>query len=100
MSVLGAGAKSTFNPNGKGPTDVIAYPNINQVFGSTAAKTAISNMQGNVSAWAASQAGSGLSKEALEQIFKIQADIIGTKNAPVAELFFNSGYPECVSPSS
>ncbi|OSD05574.1 GMC oxidoreductase [Trametes coccinea BRFM310] len=89
------GAKGNgFNPGGRGPTDAIAFPNIYQVFGSQAA-SAVRTIQSSLSSWAQSQAASGaLSADALNTIFGIQADLIINKNAPVVELFFDSGFPD------
>jgi hypothetical protein len=92
MSTLGARGNG-FNQGGRGPTDTIAYPNLYQVLGSTANATA-TRIRSSLDSWAASQAGSGLSAAALQQIFQVQADLIIDKNAPVMELFFDIGYPE------
>jgi hypothetical protein len=81
-----------FNPSGSGPSDAIAYPNIYQLFGS-AASTKVAQIQGNLSAWASSQAGSALSAAALQQIYQIQANLIINNNAPVVELFYDTGFP-------
>ncbi|KAJ6480268.1 hypothetical protein C8R45DRAFT_905815 [Mycena sanguinolenta] len=95
MNSLGANAVSSFNPDGQGPSDAIAYPNIYQLFGSQAS-TKVAQIQGNLSTWAASQASSALSASALEQIFKVQADLIINSNAPVVELFFDTGFPNAL----
>ncbi|KAJ7732667.1 hypothetical protein B0H16DRAFT_1381392 [Mycena metata] len=92
MNSLGAGGNG-FNYGGQGPSDAIAYPNIYQLFGS-AASTKVSQIQGNLSAWATSQAGSALSAAALEQIYQVQANLIINNNAPVVELFYDSGFPD------
>ncbi|KAK0217272.1 glucose oxidase [Armillaria fumosa] len=86
------GADGNFDYGGRGPSDAIAYPNIYQVFGDGAAAS-ISKIQSNLSSWASSQANSALSADALEQIYNIQADLIINQNAPIVELFFDSGYP-------
>ncbi|KAF7378064.1 Glucose oxidase [Mycena sanguinolenta] len=80
---------------GTGPSDAIAYPNIYQLFGSQAS-TKVAQIQGNLSTWAASQASSALSASALEQIFQVQADLIINSNAPVVELFFDTGFPNAL----
>jgi hypothetical protein len=79
MNSLGANAVSSFNKNGDGPSNAIAYPNIYQLFGSQAS-TKVAQIQGNLSAWATSQAASALSADALHQIFQVQADLIINKN--------------------
>lgn len=90
MNSLGAGGN--FDDGGRGPSDAIAYPNIYQVFGDEAAAS-VSKIQSNLSSWASSQASSALSADALEQIYSIQADLIINHNAPIVELFFDTGYP-------
>ncbi|KAJ7138960.1 hypothetical protein C8R46DRAFT_1361513 [Mycena filopes] len=90
-NALGAGGNG-FDYGGRGPSDAIAYPNIYQLFGS-AASAKVSQIQGNLSAWATSQAGSALSAAALEEIYQVQANLIINNNAPVVELFFDSGFP-------
>ncbi|KAM5530720.1 hypothetical protein V8D89_015613 [Ganoderma adspersum] len=92
MNSLGARGNG-FNKGGRGPTDAIAYPNIYQVFGSKAAAS-VQKIQSSVSAWAQSQAHNALSSSALQTIFNIQAGLIINNKAPVAELFFDSGYPD------
>ncbi|KAJ7111152.1 alcohol oxidase [Mycena crocata] len=92
MNSLGANGNG-FDKGGRGPSDAIAYPNIYQLFGSQAAAK-VSQIQGNISAWASSQAGSALSASALQQIYQVQADLIINKNAPVVELFYDSGFPD------
>jgi choline dehydrogenase len=92
MSTLGASGNG-FDQGGRGPSDAIAYPNIYQTLGSNANAT-VNKIKSSIASWAASQAASGLSTDALQQIFQIQADLIINNNAPVMELFFNVGYPE------
>ncbi|QRW07468.1 GMC oxidoreductase [Ceratobasidium sp. AG-Ba] len=62
------------------------------VFGSQGAAMA-SQIQGNVSTWAKAQAANGANAAALQKIFQIQADLITKNNAPVVELFYDTGYP-------
>ena len=81
MSVLGARGNG-FDVGGRGPSDVIAYPNLHELFGSKGDATA-AHIQSSIASWATSQAGSGLSAEALQQIFQVQADLI-TNNKGVS----------------
>ncbi|KAB5588733.1 Glucose oxidase [Ceratobasidium theobromae] len=93
MSSVGAKGNG-FSKGGKGPSDVIAFPNLYQVFGSQGTNVSL-QIQSKVSKWAQSQAANGGSAAALGKIFQIQADLI-TKNmgkSPVVELFYNTGYP-------
>jgi hypothetical protein len=78
MNSLGANGNG-FDRGGDGPSDAIAYPNIYQLFG-TQASTKVSQIQGNLSAWATSQAASALSASALQQIYQVQADLIINQN--------------------
>ncbi|KAJ7485944.1 alcohol oxidase [Mycena latifolia] len=90
-NALGANGNG-FDTGGSGPSDAIAFPNIYQLFGSQAS-TKVSQIQGNLSTWATSQAGSALSADALQQIYQVQADLIINNNAPVVELFYDTGFP-------
>jgi len=92
MNSLGAHGNG-FNPGGRGPSDAIAFPNLYQVFGSQA-NSMVQKISSSISSWAASQAGSALSAAALEQIYQVQANLIINNNAPVAELFFDTGFPD------
>ena len=78
MNSLGAHGNG-FDKGGNGPSGVIAYPNLNQVFGSSAAAVA-QNITNSLNEWAVSQASSALSAEALETIYKVQADQIINHN--------------------
>ncbi|KAJ7674066.1 hypothetical protein DFH06DRAFT_1319178 [Mycena polygramma] len=91
-NALGAGGNG-FDTAGRGPSDAIAYPNIYQLF-DTQASTKVAQIQGNLTAWATSQAGSALSAAALQQIYQVQANLIINNNAPVAELFYDTGFPD------
>ncbi|KAJ6555178.1 hypothetical protein DFH09DRAFT_1365857 [Mycena vulgaris] len=91
-NALGANGNG-FGTGGSGPSDAIAFPNIYQLFGSQASAK-VSQIQGNLSTWATSQAGSALSAAALQQIYQVQADLIINKNAPVVELFYDTGFPD------
>jgi len=78
MSNLGAGGNG-FDVGGRGPSDAIAFPNLYQIFGSQGNATA-ARIQSSIATWAASQAGSALSAEALQQIFQVQANLITNNN--------------------
>ncbi|KAJ6483613.1 hypothetical protein C8R47DRAFT_1186392 [Mycena vitilis] len=91
-NALGAGGNG-FDTAGRGPSDAIAYPNIYQLFG-TQASTKVAQIQGNLTAWATSQADSALSAVALQQLYQVQANLIINNNAPVAELFYDTGFPD------
>ncbi|KAK0217299.1 alcohol oxidase [Armillaria fumosa] len=93
QTINSLGAAGDFDRGGDGPSDAIAYPNIYQVFGEKANES-VRKIQSNLSSWARNQANSALSAEALEQIYNIQADLIINKNAPIAEIFFDTGYPD------
>lgn len=77
MTSLGAGGNG-FDWGGQGPSDVIAYPNINELYGSEA-QGAIDDMNANYATWAQQQAPHGASAAALTTIFGIQKDLIVNK---------------------
>ncbi|KAJ3927900.1 MAG: glucose oxidase [Lentinula lateritia] len=91
MNSLGAGGN--FDYGGEGPSDCIAYPNIHQVFGCGCGSVERYSSVG--SNWAASQSASADSQAALEKIYEVQAGLILNGNAPIVELFYDTGYPEC-----
>ncbi|KAG5642129.1 hypothetical protein DXG03_003579 [Asterophora parasitica] len=94
QTLSGLGARGNgFNVGGRGPSNTIAFPNLYEVFGDQANAVA-SRIRANIATWAASQAGSGLNAAALEQIYKVQADLIINTNAPVSEIFYDTGYPD------
>ncbi|KAF5346398.1 hypothetical protein D9758_012758 [Tetrapyrgos nigripes] len=93
MNSLGAGGN--FDWGGKGPSNAIAYPSIYEVFGNKASD-AVSKIQSNLTTWAKSQAGSALSAKALEKIYNIQAGLIIDDNAPIVELFYDTGFPKAI----
>jgi choline dehydrogenase-like flavoprotein len=66
---------SGYNKGGEGPSDVIAYPNIYELFGSEAVDV-VEAIKQNISAWAEQQAENALNKEALLKIYKHQANMI------------------------
>ncbi|KAK7050037.1 hypothetical protein VNI00_005469 [Paramarasmius palmivorus] len=94
MNSIGASGNG-FDFGGRGPSDAIAYPNIYQLFGGKA-NDSVNKIKNNLSNWASSQASSALSVEALEQIYQVQSGLIIDHNAPVVELFYDSGFPEYV----
>ena len=77
MTSLGAGGNG-FDWGGQGPSDVIAYPNINELYGS-GAQDAINDINANYANWAQQQAANGASAAALTTIFGIQKDLIVNK---------------------
>ncbi|KAG6873051.1 hypothetical protein C0995_003531 [Termitomyces sp. Mi166 len=91
MSIFGATGNG-FNADGRGPPDVIAFPNLSQVFGDQMNTTA-QKILANIPSWASSQAEAGLSEEALKTIFEVQASLIVNKHVPVSEIFFNTNWP-------
>ncbi|TFY78715.1 hypothetical protein EWM64_g5295, partial [Hericium alpestre] len=92
MNALGAHGNG-FDRGGNGPSDCIAYPNLQQVFGDQADAVA-QNISEQLSTWAKDQAPSALSADALEQIYQVQAGLIINGSAPIVELFYDTGYPD------
>lgn len=78
MNILGANSNG-FDWGGRGPSNAIAFPNLYQVFGSQGT-TIASRIRSNLAAYAQSQAGSGLSATALQEIFRIQSNLIIDNN--------------------
>ncbi|KAF8512302.1 hypothetical protein BU17DRAFT_69287 [Hysterangium stoloniferum] len=92
-TVNSLGAVKNYSSNGgTGPSDCIAFPNINQLFGSAAPSIA-AGILSNLSTWATSQAGSALSAEALQTIYQVQAGLIVNQSGPLVELSFDTGFP-------
>lgn len=105
LTAIGHPATSSFNPGGRGPAEVIAYPDLDQLFSSTAggngtaegsAAAVKSWVQGSVGEWARREAVNGLSESALQTIFGVQAGMVVNGSAPLVEIFFSMGYPEYV----
>ncbi|KAJ6629408.1 hypothetical protein B0H10DRAFT_2160506 [Mycena sp. CBHHK59/15] len=82
-----------WDKDGNGPSDAIALPNLYQLFGSQASAK-VSQIQSSLATWATSQSGSALSADALQQIYQVQANLIINNNAPVVELFYDTGFPD------
>ncbi|TFK70863.1 glucose oxidase [Pluteus cervinus] len=99
LSIFGAGGNG-FNLGGTGPSNVIAYPNLHQVFANDQTKinAATAKLQNNLASWATSQAASGGAVDApsLQTIYQVQAGLILNNNAPVAEIFYDNGYPDTI----
>ncbi|KAJ6496234.1 glucose oxidase [Mycena sanguinolenta] len=79
-----------FPVDGTGPNDAIAYPNLFQLFGN-ASDAKVAELESSIPEWAASQAVNGYSAEALETIFRAQADIVLYDKAPMVEMFYITG---------
>ncbi|KAJ6559281.1 hypothetical protein B0H10DRAFT_2240528 [Mycena sp. CBHHK59/15] len=93
MNSLGANSNGQWDKGGNGPSDAIAFPNLYQLFGSQASAK-VSQIQSSLATWATSQAGNALSADALQQIYQVQANLIINNNAPVVELFYDTGFPD------
>ncbi|TDL15334.1 alcohol oxidase, partial [Rickenella mellea] len=87
LNALAAGAN--FDVGGVGPNNCIAFPNLYQLFG-TQGNAMAQNITNSVPSWAKSQAVNGLSANALQTIFDVQAKLIVNENAPIFELLFLS----------
>lgn len=74
MTSLGAGGNG-FDWGGRGPSDAIAFLNINELYGN-GAQDAINDINANYANWAQQQAANGASAAALTTIFGIQKDLI------------------------
>jgi choline dehydrogenase len=74
-----------FDVGGRGPSNVIAFANINEVYGS-GAQDAINDINANYATWAKQQASRGASAAALTTIFGIQKDLIVNKKGRSSSL--------------
>lgn len=85
--------KGNYDFNGDGPSNVIANPSISQLMSNSSDVRAW--VERNLDSWAQDQvnAGSAVSKAALLKQWRVMIKQIWEKNAPVAELFGDSGYP-------
>lgn len=91
MDTLGAPTSVDFG--GRGPSNLIAMPNINQIMtNGSATRTWI---ESNYQTWAneAVQAGAAVSTDALIAQWKLQTTAIFEHKAPVVEMFADSGFP-------
>ncbi|PVF96902.1 alcohol oxidase [Serendipita vermifera] len=94
MSSLGSSSNG-FDFGGRGPSDVIAFPNLYELFGNQASSVA-STITSNIGRWANEQAGNAQSAQALRTIYETQADLIINKKAPVVEVFYDNGWPDAI----
>lgn len=92
MSVLGT-PKGDYDFEGSGPSAVVAMPSISQIMANA------SEVEGwvrqNLDAWAEQQVrgGGAASKSGLLKQYNVLADLIFKQDAPVVELFGDSGFP-------
>lgn len=77
MSMFGAKGNG-FNPGGRGPPSVIAFPNLYEVWGGNASAVA-AHILASLDRWADEQKGHAFSKQALDIIYGVQADLIVNK---------------------
>lgn len=87
MDSLGHSAKPSFDSDGRGPSDCIAYPSLKELFasgagsnGSVTADQIADHIMAMYPSWAQNQATSGMSADALTTIFGIQAKLIVNNN--------------------
>ena len=77
MNMLGA--NGNYNPGGRGPSNVIAFPSFQQLFGAQANAIA-ARVWSSLPGWAAREAATaGLNAEAMKTIFEVQADLMINK---------------------
>lgn len=92
MSVLGT-PKGDYDFGGNGPSAVIAMPSISQLMKNATEVEAW--VRQNMDAWAEQQVqgGGSASKSGLLKQYNVLTDLIFKQNAPVVELFGDSGFP-------
>ncbi|KAF8322527.1 alcohol oxidase [Clavulina sp. PMI_390] len=88
LTQLTAGG-TNFTVTGEGPSDIIAYTNLYQLFGSNSSNV-VNEIYESIPSWASEMATSALSASALEKIYAIQARVIINESAPMAELLYNT----------
>ncbi|KAH8810280.1 hypothetical protein DL96DRAFT_1505899 [Flagelloscypha sp. PMI_526] len=86
-----------FTRNGPQWDDLLAFPNLSQLFGSNATEIA-TKITSNLDSWADSQKGNALSKDALKTIFQSQADVIINEKVPVLEIIYANVFPGAHAP--
>ncbi|KAL7416690.1 GMC oxidoreductase-domain-containing protein, partial [Mrakia frigida] len=93
-NVIGFTPNSGVEFGGIGPSDTIAFPSFNQLFGADSESTA-SQLASNIPAFAkaAADAGGVVSETAATALFELQRSLIVDNQVGLAELFFDSGYP-------
>ena len=64
-----------FDLGGRGPPDIVAFPNIHELFGDQAGAS-IAKIKSSIERWAQSQAHNAISENALKEIFTLQAKTI------------------------
>ena len=92
QNVLGAQSNG-FDWGGRGPSNVIAFPNIYQLLNSTASSV-ISSIYSSLGTWAVSQGTNALSTSALQQIYDVQTDLIVNHNGNYQPSFAFASDPD------
>lgn len=92
MNSIGS-RKGNYDFGGNGPSSVIAFPSISQLMSN--ASDVRDWVEDNIDDWAQDQydAGAVASKDGLVKQYKLMSALIFDSNAPVVELFGDSGYP-------
>ncbi|KAL7419681.1 hypothetical protein Q5752_005595 [Cryptotrichosporon argae] len=94
MDSIGWTPVDGFNGDGTGPSDCIAYPDIDALFGSNASSIA-AQINASIAGYAQSafDAGAFVSADAALQVFQIQQDLMVSQGVGLVEIFFDTGYP-------
>lgn len=92
MNSIGSN-KGNYDFGGSGPSSVIAMPSISQLLSNSSDVRAW--VESNLDSWAQDQvnAGAVVNKAGLLKQYKLMTKLIFDQNAPVVELFGDSGYP-------
>ncbi|CAO1624064.1 unnamed protein product [Sympodiomycopsis kandeliae] len=93
MNSIGS-KKGNYDFGGNGPSSVIAYPSISQIMSNSS--DVRSWVEQNIDSWAQDQvnAGAVANKAGLVKQYQLATKLIFDRNAPVVELFGDSGYPQ------
>ncbi|PWN28153.1 alcohol oxidase [Jaminaea rosea] len=83
-----------YDPSGKGPSNIIAFPNIYQVMSN--ATEVRSWIESNMDSWAQAQvnAGSAVNKAGLLKQYELTVKLIFDDKVGIVELFGDHGYPQ------
>ncbi|CAG7852449.1 Glucose oxidase; AltName: Full=Beta-D-glucose:oxygen 1-oxido-reductase; AltName: Full=Glucose oxyhydrase; Short=GOD; Flags: Precursor [Serendipita indica DSM 11827] len=89
QTLITLGFNRTFQLTGRPWNNLLAFPNLSQLFGKDAAAVT-TKIRTSLDAWAESQKDNALSKAALMKIFESQADVIIKGKVPVLELIYGN----------
>ena len=98
--INGVGAPVKADYGGKGPSNMIAYPNLRQIMSNATDVRAY--VERSYATWAAEAvaAGAAASSDALIAVWNVTTSLIFDHATPVVEWFCNSGFPREAAPDA